>query len=730
MADNFPFYKQPDAMDCGATCLRMIARHYGKFFSLEYLRDLTQINIEGVSLFGISSAAEHIGMRTLGAQVTYEQLVSDVPLPCIAYWRQDHFVVVYEASADEIKVADPGHGKFSWSKEEFLDGWLTDEIPTANSLGTVLALEPTPDFFEQENVKTDKGGFRYVMHYFWRYPKLIFQLGLGLLVTTILAVIMPFLIQALVDEGIGANNANFTTVILGAWIALLLFRSVIEYLRGWLLLHIGIRANISLISDFIIKIVKLPMRFFDRKMTSDLLQRIYDNKRVEDLLTTSLIASIFDAITVFFLGVILLLFNWKVFIVFLVMTIAYVGWLYLFTKRRKELDYKRFDQANDHQNQLFEMVNGMQEIKLHNAETARRWAWERTEAKLFRLGTRYLAVTQWQQVGGNLINELKNILIIVFAAQAVIFGEMTIGALVAVMYILGQVNSPLEKLLSFFNAVQDAKIGLERMNEVHRRENEENPEEKIGIIPENGDLSLENVSFHYEGGNAPLVLRNIDLHIPQGKTTAIVGSSGSGKTTLVKLLLNFYAPIDGEVKLGDINLQNFRYHFWRDQCGAVLQDGYIFSDSIANNIAIGAKHVDRDRLLYAVRMANIQTFIERLPLGYNTKIGAAGMGLSQGQRQRILIARAIYKDPQYLFFDEATNALDAYNENVIMDNLELFLRGKTVVVVAHRLNTVQHADNIIVLEDGEIIEQGTHQQLVLREGHYFHLIKNQLELGS
>lgn len=716
-------------MDCGAACLRMVARHHGRYYSLEFLRNLTHQRKEGVSLLEISDAAEHIGLRTLAAKISFERLLNDVPLPCIAHWRQDHYVVVYAVSAKFVWVADPAIGNMKLTKEEFLEGWESVHEDGENR-GVVMVLETTPDFYQKDGVSTDKGGFRYVYQYLTRHRNLVAQLVLGLAVTVILQLLFPFLIQAMVDEGVNSQDFDFVLLILLAWSVLFLSQMLVEHLRSWILLHLGVRANINLISDFLIKIVRLPIRFFDQKMTTDLLKRIYDNERVERLLTTSSLVTVFSSISILLMGLVLLYFDLTIFLIFLAGTMLHLMWVLRFMEARKELDYKRFDQAAENQGKLIELIGGMQEIKLHNAETQKRWEWERTEAKLFRVGMRYLAVDQRQRLGAQLLNELKNILIIVFAAKAVIEGSLTIGVLLAVMYILGQLNAPINQLVEFIKSAQDAKISLERMNEIHQRENEENPAEKITILPEVGDLRLEGVSFQYGGPGSPLILKELDLTFPKGKTTAVVGSSGSGKTTLLKLLLNIYQPTEGAIKLGDINLNNFQSRLWRSKCGSVLQDGYLFSDSIARNIGLGDEIVDDQRLFYATRMANIQSFIESLPLGYNTRIGADGVGLSQGQKQRILIARAIYKDPEFLFFDEATNALDAYNEMVIMENLAEFLSRKTLVIVAHRLSTVMNADQIIVLENGEVVERGTHEYLSRQQGAYYHLLRNQLELGS
>ena len=729
-SDTFPFYKQLDASDCGATCLRMIARYYGRHYSLEYLRDLSYLDREGVSLMGISDAAEKIGLRTLGVKSGFGRLQENIPLPCIAHWKQNHFVVVYRIANGKVHVADPAAGKIELEEQEFLDGWISDVVNTEPQ-GILLLLETTPEFFNREGERVNRSGLNFLWTYLSQHKKLIRQLLFGLLLGSIIQLIFPFLMQALVDKGVQLNDLNFVYLILAAQGMLFVSQVAVEFIRGWILLHIGTRVNINLVSDFLIKLMRLPMSFFDSKMTGDLLQRIYDNERIERFLTSSSLVTLFSVVSLLVFSIVLLFYNPVIFLIFVIAAMLYFGWIAIFLQRRRALDYRRFEQMAENQNTLIQMVNGMQEIKLHNAERQKRWAWERIQARLFRVNVQYLATDQFQRAGAAFINEGKNIIISVVAAQAVIKGDMTLGMMLAVQYIIGHMNGPLESLVQFILAAQEAKISLERMNEIHLRPDEEpadNP--TVTVLPSNGDLMLQDVSFRYGGPHDPWVLKNVNLTIREGKTTAIVGTSGSGKTTLMKLLLNFYPPTEGFVRLGDLNLSNVNHKLWRDQCGVVMQDGFIFSDTIARNIALGEEHIDRRRLLYAAKVANIQAFIESLPLGYNTKVGQDGAGLSQGQKQRLLIARAVYKDPHYIFFDEATNALDAFNERVIMHNLEYVFRNKTVFIVAHRLSTVRNADNIVVLEKGEVVEQGTHLDLTERRGAYYHLVKEQLELGT
>ncbi|MEY4905572.1 MAG: toxin determinant, partial [Bacteroidota bacterium] len=708
--DTFPFYKQLDAMDCGATCLRMVARHYGRFYSLEQLREMTHLDREGVSLMAISDAAEQIGFQTLAVKIPYERLADDIPLPCIAHWRQIHFITVYDIDETHVWIADPGAGKFKITKAEFLDGWASDLNNDGEKVGILLLLETTPKFHDRENEKIDKAGFGYLFSYLFKYNHLIWQVALGLTVVSLIQLVFPFLMQSVVDVGIVNGDLNFIYIVLMAQLILFFSRMSVEYIRGWILLHIGTRINISLVSDFLIKLMKLPIKFFDTKLPGDLLQRIADNHRVEQFLTSATLVTAFSFVNFIIFGAVLMFYSSTIFMIFMVTTVLYIGWIVFFLAKRKELDYKRFDQMAENQNSLMQIIQGMQEIKLHNAERQKRWHWEKIQAKLFRVSISYLALDQYQRAGTSIISEVSNMVISFVAAKAVVEGQMSLGMMLSVQYIIGQLHGPLEQMVSFILMAQDAKISLERMNEIHSKDDEERTEDKISILPENRSLTLENVGFRYGGPHSPWVLHNISAFIPEGRTTAIVGTSGSGKTTILRLLLNFYPPNEGKVKLGDISLDNVQNKIWRSKVGVVMQDGYIFSDTIAKNIALGDDIIDKKQLLYAVKVANIQGFVESLPLGYNTKIGDDGIGLSQGQKQRLLIARAVYKNPDYIFLDEATNALDAYNEMVIMDNINTFLKGRTVVVVAHRLSTVKNADNIIVLERGEIIEQGTHAQ--------------------
>ena len=717
-------------MDCGPTCLRMVAKHYGRNYTLETLRKKSGINREGVSLLGISEAAEDIGFRTVGAKLTWNQLRKEVNLPCIIYWSQEHFVVVYKIKKNKIYLADPAKGKLTYNKSEFLQQWLNAK-ENGQSTGIALLMHTTPEFYDLEGEKENGLNFGRLLRYVLPYKNLMFQLALGLGVGSILQLIVPFLTQSVVDIGIQNRDLNFIYLILIAQVMLFIGRTVVEFIRSWILLHMSTRINISILSDFLIKLMKLPMSFFDARMTGDIMQRMEDHARIQDFLTSKTLSTLFSFVTLFVFAVVLAYYHMMIFTVFLVCSVLYVIWVMLFLKKRAELDHRRFGISSGDQSKVIQLVQGMQEIKLNNCEKQKRWEWERLQARLFKYRVSNLSLNQYQQAGAFFINEGKNIGITFISAVAVVNGQLTLGAMMAIQYIIGQLNGPIEQLISFVRSAQDAHLSLERLNEIHKQEDEE-PDEKTFIykLPKKRDIGIKNLSFSYPGAGDEQVLDSISMDIPEGKTTAIVGMSGSGKTTLLKLLLKFYKLDNGNIHLGNTNLANISHRTWRKHCGVVMQEGFIFSDSITENIAVGEEHPDMQKLQQAVQVANIKPFIESLPLGFNTKIGSEGNSISAGQKQRILIARAVYKDPEFIFFDEATNALDANNERAIMENLEDFFQNRTVIVVAHRLSTVKNADNIVVLREGEIIEQGTHHELTEAEGAYFQLVKNQLELGN
>ena len=731
---KFPVYIQHDAMDCGPACLKMVAAFHGKQYSLDELRQRCFISREGVSLMGISKSAEEIGFRTLGGRFTFDQLIEKAPLPSIVHWQQSHFIVVYRIKKSKrrtiVYVADPGKGLIKYTKQEFCENWISTSSK-GEEKGVVLLLETTALFFQQEGQFISSKRFQFLSNYFLPYRKLFGQLLLGLLLGSVLQLFFPFLTQAIVDTGIANQNIRFIYLILLAQLMLLIGRTAVDFIRRWILLHISARINISLISDFFIKLMRLPMSFFDTKLLGDLLQRIEDHNRIERFLTAQTLNLLFSIFSLVIFSIVLLVYNLRIFFVFLIGTALYASWIVFFLKRRRVLDYLFFEQQALNRSKVYQLINGMQEIKLQGCEQRKRWEWEDVQADLFKVNMSTLSMQQTQEAGGICINELKNIIITVLAATAVIHGQLTLGMMLSVQYIIGQLNSPVEQMVNFIYQWQDVTISLERINEIHTKVNEETLNQGNYVDLSVGeDIVINNLSFQYEGPKSPYALNNISLVLPRSKVTAIVGASGSGKTTLIKLLLGYYFPSKGEIIVGEKKLTMLDIYWWRQQCGVVMQDGFIFSESIARNIAANNEEIDLDRLRDAVTIANIKDHIEKLPLGYNTIIGQEGQGLSQGQKQRILIARAVYRNPHFIFLDEATNALDANNERTIIENLNEFYNGRTVVVVAHRLSTVKNADQIVVLDKGEIVEIGTHEALTLKKGAYYQLVKNQLELGN
>lgn len=726
---GFTHYRQLDSMDCGPTCLRMVAKHYGKTYALPYLRERCYIDKAGVSLKGISEAADTIGLRTMAVKIPLSAKGEDpsllqAPLPCILHWNQNHFVVCYKADKKHIWIADPADTKIKLNYEDFKKSWLSDQ-----DQGIALLLEPTPEFYNDDGVEGQTKGFGFLFQYLKPHHKLMLQLIIGMLLGTVFQLIVPFLTQSLVDIGIDNRDLNFIYLILAAQLMLFFSSTIVRFIQSWILLHISVRINVSLISDFLLKLMNLPLGFFDAKNTGDLLQRISDHKRIESFLTNTSLSVILSITNLIVFGVVLAVYSIPIFLIFLVSSILYIVWIFFFLKMRKEVDYRAFQQMSDNQDSLIEIIQGMPEIKLQGSQLKRRWKWANIQAKLFRTQMKSLQISQYQDAGALSINRLKDIFITFLAAKLVLDGSITLGMMLAIQYIIGQLNAPLQQLIGFIRAAQDAKISLERLSEIHGTDNEETAElQKMRDIPA-GDIEINDLQFRYTPISED-VLNAVNITIPRGKTTAIVGTSGSGKTTLIKLLLGFYQPSKGSITVGGQPLDGIYKDVWRAQCGVVMQEGFIFSDTIANNIAESDDQVDFAKVLNSVKVANIMDYIESLPLGLNTAIGTKGNGTSQGQKQRLLIARAVYKNPEFIFFDEATNSLDANNERVIMRNLDEFLKGKTAIVVAHRLSTVKNADQIIVLENGKVVERGKHKKLVKAKGKYYELVKNQLELGN
>ena len=734
MKDSFKCIIQSDSMMCGITCLQMVCKHFGREVSLRTLSKLCVATSEGVSMLGVNEAANKLGLRTMCARTDFDTL-SKATLPCVLHWNQNHFVVLYKVRKGRIfYVADPGKGLVKYNLEEFGKHWVST-ASQGEEKGIAMFLEPTLEFYSHKVDNEEEDGsprsFQFLFGYIKQYRKYFGQIVLGLLVGSLLQLILPFLTQSIVDVGIKNQNIGFIWLILLGQLMLTISRTAIDFIRRWLLLHISLRINISLVSDFFIKLLKLPMSFFDTKLMGDLMQRMGDHNRVNSFLTQQTLSIVFSLFTFIVFSIVLLSYNWLVFAIFMLGSLLYGGWLALFLRRRKVLDYELFEQQAINNNKTYEFITSMQEIKLQDCEQRRRWEWEDVQADLFGVQMKSLKLQQTQEAGSIFINELKNIVITVVAATAVIHGQLTLGMMLAVQYIIGQLNSPVEQLMSFFYSVQDVKISLERINEIHCMDDENGKQGlETSVKEEDKGIDLENVNFKYDPHALKTIIDNVSLTIPKGKVTAIVGASGSGKTTLIKLMLGYYPVLGGQINIGGTDVNTLNKKWWRRQCGVVMQDGVIFSESIARNIAVDDKEIDKQRLQTAAEIACIHDYVMGLPLKYNTKIGRDGVGLSQGQKQRILIARAVYKNPNYIFLDEATNSLDANNERMIVEHLDEFYKGKTVVIVAHRLSTVKNADQIVVLDKGKVVEIGNHEELTAKRGAYYNLVKNQLELGN
>jgi ATP-binding cassette, subfamily B, bacterial len=721
-------------MQCGIACLQMVCKYFGREYTSDSLSNLCFATTEGVSMLGINETANNLGLRTICVKTT-TSIFDKSPLPSILHWDQNHFVVLYKVKkGKKFYVADPGKGLVTYNLEEFKQHWISTKSNSEDK-GIAMFLETTPTFFTykmegEENIK-EKRSFRFLFGYVKKYRKYFGQIILGLIVGSLLQLVLPFLTQSIVDVGIKNQDIGFVWLILLGQLMLTVSRTAIDFIRRWLLLHISLRINISLVSDFFIKLLKLPMSFFDTKLMGDLMQRMNDHSRVNTFLTQQTLNITFAMLTFVVFSVVLFFYNKLVFVIFLLGSILYGGWMTLFLKRRKVLDYELFEQQAINNNKTYEFITSMQEIKLQDCEQRRRWEWEDTQADLFGVQMKSLKLQQTQEAGSIFINEVKNIIITVVAATAVIHGQMTLGMMLAVQYIIGQLNSPVEQLMNFFYSLQDVKISLERINEIHQMDDENGKEGLLTSIEDkNEGIDIKNIMFKYDPHALRKTIDDVSIRIPQGKVTAIVGASGSGKTTLIRLMLGYYPVLEGKINIGNTDINKLNKKWWRRQCGVVMQDGVIFSESIARNIAVDDGDIDKERLLKAAEIACIKDYVMALPLKFNTKIGRDGVGLSQGQKQRILIARAVYKNPDYIFLDEATNSLDANNERSIVENLDKFYKGKTVVIVAHRLSTVKNADQIVVIDHGKVVEVGNHESLTTKRGAYYNLVKNQLELGN
>lgn len=725
---NITFYKQHDSMQCGAACLAMICSYFGKKYKLETLSRICFPTNQGISLLGLCDASNKIGLSPFVYKINIEKLrkINNI---CVLHWNQNHFVILQKIKNNKFYIADPEKGFITYTEDEFKQHWISSTSNGENK-GIAVFFNKTENFghFNEKLNKRTKS-FHFLYNYFHQYRKYFFHILYGLILGCILQLILPFLTQSIVDIGIRHKDINLIWLILLGELAIVIGKTITDFFRKWLLLHISMRINISLVSDFFIKLLKLPMSFFETKLLGDLIQRMSDHSRVQTFLTNQTLSAIFTLLSFCVFGFILLTYDKLIFVVYLLGSLLYGIWMTLFLEKRKVLDYEIFEQQAINQNKTYEFITSIQEIKLQDCEQRRRWSWENTQTDLFSIQLKALKLKQSQEAGCIFINEAKNIIITVLAATSVINEQITLGSMLAIQYIIGQLNSPVDQLMSFIYSLQDVKISLERINEIHNRDNEEDEFHKITSFSLNKSISINNIHFKYDPHSLKKNIEDVSFYIPEGKVTAIVGSSGSGKTTLIKLMLGYYPVISGEIAIAGQNINKYNLKWWRQHCGVVMQDGIIFSESIARNIAVDDGDINIEQLEKAAKIANIHDFIMELPLKYDTLIGRDGIGLSQGQKQRVLIARAIYKNPDFIFLDEATNALDAKNEKNIVEKLNKFYEGRTVVVVAHRLSTVMTADQIIVLDKGKVVEIGNHDSLLNTQGIYYNLIKNQLELG-
>ncbi|OXB10875.1 ABC transporter ATP-binding protein [Flavobacterium plurextorum] len=720
---NFPHEYQLDAKDCGPSCIKIIAKFYGRFYSLPFLRDLCGITREGVSFLDLSDACEKISLRTKSIKIDFNTLKT-IPLPCIVHWQDNHFIVVYKINHKQVFVSDPAKGLLKYSYENFKNSWLKE-----SETGAVLAIEPMADFKQRsiDDKLERRKTFENFLGYFTPYKKSFINLFVVMLIVTVLQAFLPFISKAVIDVGIQTNDLDFIDLVLIANITIIVSILLSNMIRDWILLHLTSRINISLISDYLIKLMKLPITFFENKLIGDILQRAQDHERIRDFIMNNSLNFIFSILTFFIFGIILFIYSPILCLIYVIGSILFISWVLFFLRFRKKLDWEYFDVHTKNQSYWVETIGSIQDIKINNYEKQKRWKWEALQVQLFKIDQKILRITNAQNLGAQFINQLTNLVITFYCAKSVIKGDITFGVMISTQFIIGMLNGPVMQFISFIQSGQYAKISFLRLNEIHELENEEENDINNNIkLPENKSLFLRNVSFQYSR-NGDYILSNLSLMIPEGKVTAIVGDSGSGKTTLLKLILRLYKPTHGELSMGNLNIQNINLKQWRESCGAVMQDGKIFSDTIQNNIVLDDENIDYERLKKAVTAANIATEIEAMPKGYQTMMGENGRGLSGGQKQRVLIARALYKDPDYLFFDEATNSLDVINEQKIVVALEEIFKNKTVIVVAHRLSTIRKADQIIVLKNGYITEIGNHDMLMTREnGHYYQLVKTQI----
>lgn len=725
---KFPFVRQHDIMQCGVACLTMVCRYFGLDIELDDVGELCFTSKRGTTLLEISTAAGELGLDTIAAKLTIDELAK-CPMPCILYWDQHHFVVLYRTDGTRFfYIADPGKGLVKYSRKEFEQHWLSLSL-NGERRGIGMTLQPSSNFdanIYHRKEMSGKGSWHLLTDSLAAYRKPFVYIAIVMFLGSMLQMVLPFLTQSIVDVGIKEQNIGFIWLIMLGEFIIVLGKTVMDFVRRRILLHISMNINIKLVGEFFLKLLRLPMAFFDTKLLGDLLQRMNDHNRVQTFLTTQFLGMAFSVLTFIVFGIVLLVYNRLVFIVFMLGSLVYAVWVAVFLGKRKILDYELFDRQGECQNKTYQLVTSMQEIKLQNCEQRRTEEWQERQRELFDVQLKSLRLQQSQEGGAVFINELKNILVTVLSATAVINGSMTLGGMLAIQFVIGQLNSPVSQMVAFVYSLQDVKISLDRINEVHLRREEDEGCKSMDIEKTTSDIFVTNLSFKYTPNAIENILDDISINIPKGKITAIVGASGCGKTTLIKLFLGYYKLSKGMISIGNQDLMSVNMKAWRRRCGVVMQDGVIFSESIARNIAVDDGCIDYERLKKAAYIANVTDFVERFPLKYDTIIGNDGIQLSKGQKQRILIARAVYKNPDYIFLDEATNSLDATNEYEIVDKLSEFYSGRTVVVVAHRMSTIRNAEQIIVMKHGRIVEVGTHDTLLANHAYYYELVKSQI----
>ena len=722
--------RQLDAMDCGPACLAYISKIYDKKYSLQYLREICYISKRGVTLLGILEAGKAIGFEVFSTKVDLDTIINKVKLyPCIIHWEQNHFVVLNKIVKTKksklyFYLMDPRSGFIKLNEKQFRNGWLGN-----NDKGIVAFFEPKDEFLNISIEKQKKINYEELLYSLHPYKKKFVLLIFLVFASSLITLVFPFFTKELIDNGISQKNLNLISLILLAQLSLFLGSMIINVIRNWLTLYIGTYVSINLISDFITKLVKLPMKNFDNHMIGDLNQRIIDNERIERLITSESITTFFSIFSFLVFFVVLAYFNIITLVIYFALTLIGLLWSIYWINKKKILDFYEFQLKSKNQESIFEIFSGIRDIKLFQLENFKLTKWQSVQNELLSLNIKILKIDQIQTFGYQFINQLKNIIVTYFVAILVLKGKMSLGTLLSISYIIGEMNSPIAQLVSFIKKLQEAKLSFTRLSEISTQLPEENNFNKQLNTKNNEGIVINNLSFSYENIQSSIVLNNINITIPNSKVTAIVGHSGSGKTTLMKILLRFYEPTKGNIYFNGDDILTISPNDLRKHIGTVLQDGFIFSETIERNVVTNSEEADLEKLNNALKIACIFDFVNSLPQKHNTIIGSLGNNLSTGQKQRILIARAIYKNPNYLFLDEATSALDSKTEKIIHNNLIEFYKNKTVLIIAHRLSTVKNADNIIVLDSGKVVESGNHKELIEKKGAYYDLINNQLELS-